>query len=91
MAIHHSEFHRCNKIMDVISVKAIANFQLELEFANGEQRLFDMKPLLKMKPWNRVENLKLFETVQIDYGTVTWLNGEIDVAPETLYDCSILI
>jgi hypothetical protein len=44
-----------------------------------------------MKPWDCVANLKLFETVQIDYGTVTWLNGEIDVAPETLYDRSILI
>jgi hypothetical protein len=44
-----------------------------------------------MKPWNCVANHKLFETVQIDYGTVTWLNGEIDVAPETLYDRSILI
>jgi hypothetical protein len=77
--------------MDVISVKAAADFQLELEFTNGEQRRFDMKPLLKMKPWNCLVNLKLFETVQVNYGTVTWLNGEIDVAPETLYDRSILI
>ncbi len=77
--------------MDVISVKTTVNFQLELEFANGEHKRFDMKPLLKMKPWNCLVNLKLFETVCVDYGTVTWLNGEIDVAPETLYDCSILI
>jgi hypothetical protein len=77
--------------MDVISVKATVDFQLELEFANGERKRFDMQPLLKMKPWNCVANHKLFETVQIDYGTVTWLNSEIDVAPETLYDRSILI
>ncbi len=91
MVTRHSEFHRCNKAMDVISVKATANFQLKLEFANGERKRFDMKPLLKMKPWDRVANRKVFETVQVDYGTVTWLNGEIDVAPETLYDRSILI
>jgi hypothetical protein len=77
--------------MDVISVKTTADFQLELEFANGERKRFDMKPLLKMKPWDCVASLKLFETVQVDYGTVAWLNGEIDVAPETLYDRSILI
>lgn len=77
--------------MDVISVKATVDFQLELEFANGEQRRFDMKPLLKMKPWNCLINQKLFETVQVDYGTVTWLSGEIDVSPETLYDRSVLI
>lgn len=77
--------------MDVISVKATADFQLELEFTNGERKRFDMKPLLKIKPWNCVANRKLFETVQIDYGTVTWLNGAVDVAPDTLYDRSILI
>ncbi|MDD5229380.1 MAG: DUF2442 domain-containing protein [Methylococcales bacterium] len=91
MVMHPLEFHRCNKNMDVISVKATADFQLELEFANGEHKRFDMKPLLKMKPWNCVANRKLFETVQVDYGTVTWLNGDIDVAPETLYDRSITI
>jgi len=77
--------------MDVTSVKATADFQLELEFANGEHKRFDMKPLLKMKPWNCLANRKLFEMVQVDYGTVIWLNGEIDVAPETLYDHSVLI
>lgn len=91
MVTHHLEFRRCNRNMDVISVKATADFQLELEFANGEYKRFDMKPLLKMKPWDGVANRKLFETVQVNYGTVTWLNGEIDIAPETLYDRSILI
>lgn len=43
--------------MDVISVKTTTDFQLELEFENGEHRRFDMKPLLKMKPWNCLENL----------------------------------
>ncbi|MEI7839694.1 MAG: DUF2442 domain-containing protein [Methylococcaceae bacterium] len=77
--------------IDVITVKTAADFHLELEFSNGECRRFDMKPLLKMKPWNRLVTLSLFEQVRIDYGTVTWLEGEIDIAPETLYDFSVLV
>ena len=50
-----------------------------------------MKPLLKMKPWDRIASVRLFEQIRIDYGTVTWAGGEFDVAPETLYDESVPI
>ncbi len=43
-----------------------------------------------MKPWNRIASLSLFERVRVDYGTVIW-PGEIDIAPETLYDGSVLL
>ncbi|TAN52337.1 MAG: DUF2442 domain-containing protein [Methylococcaceae bacterium] len=77
--------------IDVIAVKTRPEFQLELEFANGERRRFDMKPLLTMTPWNRIASARLFEQLRIDYGTVTWAGGEIDIAPETLYDESVPI
>ena len=48
-----------------------------------------MKPLLKIKPWNRIASARLFEQIRIDYGTVTWAGGEINIAPETLYDESV--
>jgi Protein of unknown function (DUF2442) len=77
--------------IDVVAVKTKPDFQLDLEFANGERRRFDMKPLLKMKPWNRIASNRLFEKIRIDYGTLTWAGGEIDIAPETLYDESVPI
>ena len=75
-------------LLDVVAVKPQPDFQLELAFENGELRRFDMRPLLSIKPWNRIANLHLFERARIDYGTVVW-PGEIDIAPETLYDDSI--
>ena len=73
---------------DVVAVTPLSDFMLDLIFANGEQRRFDMKPLLIMKPWIRLAHSQLFECVRVDYGTVVW-PGELDVAPETLYDDSV--
>ena len=75
-------------LIDVVTVKPLQDFQLDLEYKNGERRRFDMRPLLEIKPWNRIASLPLFERVRVDYGTVVW-PGEIDIAPETLYDLSV--
>jgi hypothetical protein len=69
---------------DIIKAIAKPDFVLDLTYANGEQRRFDMRPLLAMRPWTALANATAFAQVSVDYGTVVW-PGEIDVAPETLY------
>jgi len=75
-------------LMDVVTVKARRDYFLDLEFENGERRLFDMRPLLDVKPWDRIAALPFFLRARVDCGTVVW-PGEIDIAPETLYDDSL--
>jgi hypothetical protein len=40
------------------------------------------------KPFNRPKDGTAFNGAHIDYGTVVW-PGNIDIAPETLYDRSV--
>ncbi len=68
----------------VAAVVAEADFHLALTFSNGEHRRFDMRPYLKLPVYRRLENSAFFALAQVDYGTVVW-PGEIDIAPETLY------
>ena len=77
--------------MDSISIHTKDNYQIELTYQNGEIRLFDMKPLLEEKPWNKIKSLPLFHQAKVEYGTIVW-PGEIDIAPETLYmDSKVLV
>lgn len=74
-------------LLDVISVETRFDYTLLLEFENGQRRLFDMAPLMDKKPFNRLKGSPLFHKASVQYGTVVW-PGNIDIAPETLLDCS---
>lgn len=75
-------------LVNVVEVTPHPDFTLELEYANGEKRCFDAKPLLALKPWIVLTSWTLFRRARVQYGTVTW-PGDLDIAPETLYDCSV--
>jgi hypothetical protein len=72
-------------LLDVVSVVARKDHTLLLVFENGETRRFDMRPWLDRKPFSRLRDSPLFLKATVAYGTVVW-PGDIDIAPETLWD-----
>lgn len=76
-------------LLDVVKVEVGADHTLILDFENGERRVFDMRPYLDKKPFVRIKDAALFAQARVEYGTVVW-PGNIDIAPETLYDRSVL-
>ena len=74
-------------MIQVTSVEAMPGHCLVLTFNTGERRCFDMRPYLGYPVFRRLENPGFFGLARVDYGTVTW-PGEIDIAPETLYERS---
>lgn len=75
-------------LLDVIKVRALPDYVLLLKFENGESKRFDMAPYMDRKPFIHLKNPSLFCQAFVDYGTVVW-PGNIDIAPETLYDLSV--
>lgn len=77
-------------LLDVVNVEPISEFKLFIEFENHEKRIFDVSPYLNMGIFFKLKDIKIFNRVFIEGGTVMW-PGEIDIAPETLYDESIAV
>ena len=44
-----------------------------------EMQVRSVKPLL---------DHNIFKAAQVEYGVVTWMDGDIDIAPETMYEKS---
>lgn len=71
----------------VTFVHARDDFHLELKFSTGELGLFDMRPYLDKGVFRRLQDLTLFKQAYVAFDTVCW-PGDLDIAPETLYDRS---
>lgn len=69
-------------------VKPLPGYQLEVTFKNGECRLFDAKPFLTRGIFGRLQDVSLFNQAYVAYDTVCW-PGELDIAPDTIYQRSI--
>ena len=70
---------------DVIKVKTLDDYLLEVTFATKEIKIFDMKNLINnIEFYKRLKNKDYFKKVKPYNETVIWENGE-DVCPEDLY------
>ncbi len=72
----------------VIRVLPKDDFYLELWFDDGAHRVFDMRPYLDRGVFVRLREPTQFKQAFVAFNTVCW-PGEIDMAPETLYDRSV--
>jgi hypothetical protein len=68
----------------VIKVVPEQNYMLNLWFANGEQRRFDMKPYLNFEVFQALQDLDVFNSATTFLGSVTWSNNS-DLSYDTLY------
>lgn len=69
------------------SVKVLPDRMLLLTFDTNEQRLFDAT-ILDGEAFLPLKDDSVFNSIKIDHGVVTWKNGDIDCAPEYMYQHS---
>ncbi len=71
----------------VSEVKPLRGMMMLVTFSTGEKRLFDAS-LLTGSAFEPLKNESIFSSPTIFHGIIIWNNGEIDVAPETVYEDS---
>lgn len=70
-----------------IDVKPLKNYMIEVVFDNGEIKIFDVKPYLKFKLFEELEDENKFKKVKIAGLSIEWENGA-DICPDELYNNS---
>lgn len=76
-------------MLKVSGVRPLENHRLWLRFNTGEAKVFDLTPLLSQPAFAPLADINVFKGVYIDYGVPVWNDGDIDIAPETLYEQSV--
>lgn len=72
---------------DVVRVKALVDYELELTFDDGKSGILDCKPLIaKGGVFATLREPEVFRraAVNAELGVVSW-DGVADIAPETAY------
>lgn len=73
----------------ICGVRPMEDHKLWLRFTTGETKVFDFKPLLSQPAFAALEDATTFAGVYIDYGVTVWNDGNIDIAPEFLYERAV--
>lgn len=74
-----------------VAVECRPDYQLAVEFDNGERGVFDMKPFLDKGVFKALQDEKLFRSVRVAYGTVAWYGRQcnLDLHPAVIYHESV--
>lgn len=68
----------------VTEAKPLRGRMMLVTFSTGEQRLFDTTKL-KGAAFEPLADESVFTHPELFHGVITWNDGEIDIAPETVY------
>ena len=74
--------------MRATAVKPLDDMMMLVTFASGERRLYDATQLLEYPAFQSLKDDTVFKAAKVDHGVVTWMDGDIDIAPETMYATS---
>ena len=73
-------------LLKVVACRALEASRLRIRFDTGEVRDADLTPLLALPAFAALADERTFHSFTLDHGIVSWLDGDLDIAPEWLFD-----
>ncbi len=71
-------------------IKVFDNYNIEINYINGEKKLYNMEKSLKYDFYKNLKNISYFKLAKSVATTIEWPNGE-DIDPNELYENSQVI
>lgn len=75
----------------VCGVRPLPDYRLWVRFNNGTAKEVDFTPILKDPAFTPLQDEKTFSRAYIDFNTVVWNDGEIDISPDWLYKNGVTV
>ena len=75
------------KEIRVVEVKPLVGRMLLVTFSSGEKRLFDTTKITG-SAFDILDDEEVFNHPTVFHGVITWNDGDVDIASETVYDAS---
>jgi len=75
--------------MEIIKVRHLTGYKLEVEFDDQEKRVADFKKFLfqNHSPMTtQFRDIDRFKNVEIELGSLTWEDGQMDIPAESIYN-----
>ena len=73
------------RLVRVRNVEPLRNFEVRLTFAEGTEKVIDLKPFLRGPIFEPIRNdLTMFRAVKVVGSTIGWPNGA-DIDPDVLF------
>ena len=72
---------------NVKHVSPLPEQRIEIQYENGETKIFDVSPYIKGSWYGQLANPDIFATVHPAGDTVMWRDGQV-IAPHELYELS---
>lgn len=76
------------KPLKVQEIRPLPEYKLWIRFSTEEIKIFDFMPLLQKPAFVPLNDIQIFNGVSLEFGCPVWNCGEIDIAPEYLYEHS---
>ena len=78
-------------MLSVLRAHPLGGHKLRVTFSDGTQYVVNMAPLLDSFAFAPLRDVAIFNQVRVEYGVPVWCDGEIDIAPEWLYENGWLV